>query len=122
MLNNTKVHSLEVQKRYLKDIKEINVKFLKLLKIVKKEDRIFNGEFKKMKKFYRGFLNGQFFYNSDIYSSTYSSLDPILKKYETKTWINIASKIYKFLKFFPKEKIKSGKRPLNETLEYKEKL
>jgi hypothetical protein len=98
------------------------VKFLKLLKVCKKENRIFNGEFKKIKKFYRGFLNVQFFYNSDIYSATWSSLNPLLKRYETKTWINIANKICKYLKSFSKEKIISGKRPLNETAEYQEKL
>jgi hypothetical protein len=122
MLNTAKVYSPEVQKRYLQDVKEINVKFLKLLKVCKKEDRIFNGEFKKMKKFYRGFLNGQFFYNSDIYSSTWTALNPLFKRYETKTWISIANKICKFLKAFSKEKIISGKRPLNETAEYQEKL
>jgi hypothetical protein len=122
MLNTAKVYSPEVQKRYLQDVKEINVKFLKLLKVCKKEDRIFNGEFKKMKKFYRGFLNGQFFYNSDIYSSTWTTLNPLFKRYETKTWISIANKICKFLKAFSKEKIISGKRPLNETAEYQEKL
>lgn len=122
MLNTAKVYSPEVQLSYLKDVKEINVKFLKLLKVCKKEDRIFNGEFKKIKKFYRGFLNGNFFYNSDIYSSTWSSLNPLLKRYETKTWISIANKICKFLKSFPKEKIISGKRPVNETAEYQEKL
>jgi hypothetical protein len=122
MLNTAKVYSPEVQKRYLQDVKEINVKFLKLLKICKKEDRIFNGEFKKMKKFYRGFLSGQFFYNSDIYSSTWTALNPLFKRYETKTWISIANKICKFLKAFSKEKIISGKRPLNETAEYQEKL
>ena len=122
MLNTAKVYSPEVQKRYLQDVKEINVKFLKLLKVCKKEDRIFNGEFKKMKKFYRGFLNGQFFYNSDIYSSTWTALNPLFKRYETKTWINIANKICKYLKAFSKEKIISGKRPLNETAEYQEKL
>lgn len=122
MLNIAKVYSPEVQKRYLKDVKEINVKFLKLLKVCKKEDRIFNGEFKKIKKFYRGILNGAYFYNSDIYSCTSSSLNPLFKRYETKTWINIASKICKYLKAFPKEKIISGKRPLNETAEYQEKL
>ena len=122
MLNTAKVYSPEVQKRYLQDVKEINVKFLKLLKVCKKEDRIFNGEFKKMKKFYRGFLNGQFFYNSDIYSSTWTALNPLFKRYETKTWINIANKICKYLKSFSKEKIISGKRPLNETAEYQEKL
>ena len=41
MLNTAKVYSPEVQQRYLKDVKEINVKFLKLLKVCKKEDRIF---------------------------------------------------------------------------------
>ena len=122
MLNTAKVYSPEVQQRYLKDVKEINVKFLKLLKVCKKEDRIFNGEFKKMKKFYRGFLNGQFFYNSDIYSSTWTALNPLLKRYETKTWTNIADKICKYLKAFSKEKIISGKRPVNETAEYQEKL
>jgi len=122
MLNTAKVYSPEVQKRYLQNVKEINVKFLKLLKVCKKEDRIFNGEFKKMKKFYRGFLNGQFFYNSDIYSSTWTALNPLFKRYETKTWISIANKICKFLKAFSKEKIISGKRPLNETAEYQEKL
>jgi hypothetical protein len=122
MLNTAKVYSPEVQKKYLQDVKEINVKFLKLLKVCKKEDRIFNGEFKKMKKFYRGFLNGQFFYNSDIYSSTWTALNPLFKRYETKTWIGIANKICKFLKSFPKEKIISGKRPLNETAKYQEKL
>ena len=122
MLNIAKVYSPEVQQRYLKDVKEINVKFLKLLKVCKKEDRIFNGEFKKIKKFYRGILNGAYFYNSDIYSCTSSSLNPLFKRYETKTWINIASKICKYLKAFPKEKIISGKRPLNETAEYQEKL
>ena len=122
MLNTAKVYSPEVQQRYLKDVKEINVKFLKLLKVCKKEDRIFNGEFKKIKKFYRGILNGAYFYNSDIYSCTSSSLNPLFKRYETKTWINIASKICKYLKAFPKEKIISGKRPLNETAEYQEKL
>jgi len=122
MLNTAKVYSPEVQQRYLKDVKEINVKFLKLLKVCKKEDRIFNGEFKKMKKFYRGFLNGQFFYNSDIYSSTWTALNPLLKRYETQTWVNIANKICKYLKAFSKEKIISGKRPLNETAEYQEKL
>ena len=122
MLNTAKVYSPEIQQRYLKDVKEINVKFLKLLKVCKKEGRIFNGEFKKMKKFYRGFLNGQFFYNSDIYSSTWTALNPLLKRYETKTWTNIADKICKDLKAFSKEKIISGKRPLNETAEYQEKL
>jgi hypothetical protein len=122
MLNTAKVYSPEVQQRYLKDVKEINVKFLKLLKVCKKEDRIFNGEFKKIKKFYRGILNGAYFYNSDIYSCTSSSLNPLFKRYETKTWINIATKICKYLKEFPKEKIISGKRPLNETAEYQEKL
>jgi hypothetical protein len=33
MLNTAKVYSPEVQQRYLKDVKEVNVKFLKLLKI-----------------------------------------------------------------------------------------
>jgi hypothetical protein len=122
MLNTTKQYSPELQKSYLKGVQENNIKFLKLIKLSKKENRIFNGEFKKMKKFYRGFLNGSFFYNSDIYSSTWSSLNPLLNRYETKTWISIATKVCKYLKAFSKEKIISGKRPLNETAEYQEKL
>ena len=122
MLNIAKVDSPEIQKRHLKGVQENNVKFLKLLKVCKKEDRIFNGEFKKMKKFYRGFIKGHFFYNSDIYSNTWLQVNPSLKRYDSETWINIADKICDFLKAFPKEKIISGKRPLNETAEYQEKL
>ena len=122
MLSVAKVDSPETQKRHLKGVQENNIKFLKLFKICKKEDRIFNGEFKKMKKFYRGFIKGHFFYNSDIYSNTWLQVNPSLKRYDSETWINIADKICGFLKAFPKEKIKSGKRPLNETAEYQEKL
>jgi len=122
MLHTAKVDSLEVQKKHLIGVKENNVKFLKLLKVCKKEDRIFNGEFKKMKKFYRGFLKGHYFYNSDIYSNTWLQVNPSLKRYDADIWYNIADKICNFLKVFPKEKIISGKRPVNETAEYQEKL
>ncbi len=42
MISLAKPYTPEVQQEYLKDVKEINVKFLKLLKLVKKEERIFN--------------------------------------------------------------------------------
>jgi hypothetical protein len=122
MLNIAKVDNLDTQKRHLNGVKENNVKFLKLLKVCKKEDRIFNGEFKKIKKFYRGFLKGHYFYNSDIYSNTWLQVNPSLKRYDADIWYNIADKICNFLKAFPKEKIISGKRPVNETAEYQEKL
>jgi len=122
MLHTAKVDSPETQKRHLKGVQENNVKFLKLLKVCKKEDRIFNGEFKKIKKFYRGFLKGYYFYNSDIYSNTWLQVNPSLKRYDANIWYNIADKICNFLKAFPKEKIISGKRPVNETAEYQEKL
>ena len=120
-MNNVS-YSLDRQEAYFKKVKNINVKFYKLLKKCQKENKIYNGELKRLKSFYYGFARGSFAYDTDVYGSYYSNTIPLLKKYETKTWESIANKNYKKLKTWDKSTIKSGKRPKEDTVEYKEKL
>ena len=120
-MNNVE-YSLDRQEAYFKKVKILNVNFYKLLKKCQKENKIYNGELKRLKSFYYGFAKGSFAYDTDVYGSYYSNTIPLLKKYETKTWESIANKNYKKLKTWDKSTIKSGKRPKEDTVEYKEKL
>ena len=105
-----------------KRVQELNVKFLKLVKKCRKQDAIYNGEYKRLKKFYRGLSKDNLFYEIDSYHSVSSSSDPLLKKYNTSTWSDIGNKLYLELRSWDKEKIKSGKRPVSDTEEYNQKL
>ena len=105
-----------------KRVQELNVKFLKLVKKCRKQDAIYNGEYNRLKKFYRGLSRDNLFYADDCYSSISSSSNPLLKKYNTSTWSDIGNKLYLELRSWDKEKIKSGKRPVSDTEEYNQKL
>jgi hypothetical protein len=60
---------MEKGKFYLDQVKKNNVKFIKLFKRSKADNFMYNGEYTKMKKFYRGMMYGNFFYDNEIYSS-----------------------------------------------------
>lgn len=105
-----------------KRVQELNVKFLKLVKKCRKQDAIYNGEYNRLKKFYRGLSRDNLFYADDCYHGVSSSSNPLLKKYNTSTWSDIGNKLYLELRSWDKEKIKSGKRPVSDTEEYNQKL
>jgi len=113
---------LEVQVRYLNSVKKLNIKFYKLFKQCKSENLIYNGEYKKLKKFYRGMMYGNFYYDTDVYSSQDTVEVPLLQRYQTKVWQYVCDNIYTTLKKWNKENIKAGKRPVQDTQEYKKKM
>jgi hypothetical protein len=117
----TKALNIDNQIRYLNKVKKTNVSFLKLFRKCKKENLIYNGEYKRIKKFYKGMMNKSFYISEDVYSEAWLTEVPLLARYETKVWKSLSSNIHNNLKKWNKENIKSGKRPVQDTEEYKEK-
>lgn len=109
--------------RQIKLFKKTSVYFFQLYKKCVADQKIYNGEFNRMKKFYR-----QCYYNHNF--SLDKSCDcgfvcrnsnPLFDKYHSKIWQYFFESMYKktvSLKPF----IKSGKRPVSEDPEYKQKL
>jgi len=122
MLKTVGAKPLEIQVRYLSSVKKLNIKLYQLFKQCKSENIIYNGEYKKLKKFYRGMMYGNFYYDSDIYSSVSIQEVPVLNRYKTQVWQNLSDTIYSTLKKWNKENIKFGKRPVQDTQEYKKKM
>ena len=112
---------MEKGKFYFDEVKKNNVKFIKLFKRSKADNFMYNGEYTKMKKFYRGMMYGNFFYDNEIYSSRSSKEITLFQRYETKVWQNFCDTVYTTLRKWNKENIKAGKRPVQDTEEYKEK-
>jgi hypothetical protein len=121
MLTLAKTLKPETQIAYLNKVKKTNVSFLKLCRKSKKENFIYNGEYKRIKKFYKGMMNRVFYINEDVYSDISLTQVPLLTRYETKVWQSLSSTICTTFKKWNKENIKPGKRPVQDTDEYKEK-
>ena len=117
----TKALNIDNQIKYLNRVKKTNVSFLKLFRKCKKENLIYNGEYKRLKKFYKGMMNRDFYIADDVYSVAWLTEVPLLTRYETKVWQGLSDTIHTTLKKWNKENIKSGKRPVQDTEEYKEK-
>lgn len=117
----TKPLNMDNQLRSLHKVKKTNVSFLKLFRKCTKENVIYNGEYKRLKKFYRGMMNDSFYISDDVYSVAWLTEVPLLNRYKTKVWQSLADTIHVTLKKWNKENIKSGKRPVQDTEEYQEK-
>ena len=117
----TKPLNMDNQLRYLHKVKKTNVSFLKLFRKCTKENVIYNGEYKRLKKFYRGVMNDTFYMADDVYSAAWLTEVPLLIRYKTKVWQSLADTIHVTLKKWDKENIKPGKRPVQDTEEYQEK-
>jgi len=117
----TKPLNMDNQLRYLHKVKKTNVSFLKLFRKCTKENVIYNGEYKRLKKFYRGMMNDSFYIADDVYSQAWLVEVPLLTRYKTKVWQSLSDTIHVTLKKWNKENIKSGKRPVQDTEEYQEK-
>jgi hypothetical protein len=66
-------------------------------------------------------MNRVFYINEDVYSDISLTQVPLLTRYETKVWQSLSSTICTTFKKWNKENIKPGKRPVQDTDEYKEK-
>jgi len=117
----TEALNMDRQLRYLHKVKKTNVSFLKLFRKCTKENVIYNGEYKRLKKFYRGMMNDSFYISDDVYSVAWLTEVSLLNRYKTKVWQSLSDTIYVTLKKWNKENIKSGKRPVQDTEEYQEK-
>ena len=93
MLTLAKTLKPETQIAYLNKVKKTNVSFLKLCRKSKKENFIYNGEYKRIKKFYKGMMNRVFYINEDVYSDISLTQVPLLTRYETKVWQSLSSTI-----------------------------
>lgn len=120
MLKTTKPYDIDRQVRIMSKYKQQNVEMYCLFKKCLSEQKIYNGEKNRLKKFYNGIRKRSFYYG-DLYFGHSLQEIPMLEKYVSQRWYQIADKIYKAVSKWPYE-IKSGRRPANETLEYQLKM
>lgn len=110
----------EQQEFFLKRFRKLNFEFYSLYRKCREQNVYYNGELKRMKKFYYGFARDNFFLDRDVYTGHCSKYCPSFLKFRTQTMIDTADGIYQKLRKIDKSIIKSGKRPKNEDPSYLE--
>lgn len=101
--------------------RELMVKYNKLLKLCLKNNKIYNGEFKRLLKFFKGAYNWKFYIHDDLYSAFFSQECNGFKKYESDFWNSFFNKKVLKVKSL-KPTIITGRRPSNEDPKHMESL
>lgn len=101
--------------------RELMIKYNNLLKLCLKQNRVYNGEYKRLLKFFKGAYNWKFYIHDDLYHAYFSQQFNGFKRFETDFWNSFFNKKVLKIKSL-KPTIITGRRPQNDDPKYMEAL